>query len=564
MAHEISVDVQPRVRVETDMSSFSSIVDLPSRQVGALLANYLVEETRPYVTNFDPEWTAVTVTSDSKDGVRQAEASVRGIIEQISHGIGTEAEYLHPSCVPLLCSAWGHETIGGIEELYHVQISFTESKMPIKQFLRSIVSSPDPLLHMEHLCNVTVPIGAVQPLRNMKMWSHSTPGGSFSSFSTTESQELEKLFQYGGYQVRLSNNLCTVDFKEMQVIGTSGETAKLKRTPTSPVPDQRLKLNIRGLKLYATSALSNLKERMNKEIKSLHIVLNRTGQPFSPYSQQQVANYCRKYCVEFKFEVAGSQHILHIKGPIGYVDQLYPHVEEFVRSLDAIRLPPPAAAGIVCAPPAPSMCSGPPVVQQCRQPSTWTPQSTRCEFFSVSQLSPEWNELVSWVQQTFPAINILGLERVQNSTLWERYDLEGRQMSQRNSGRTNERFLFHGTNKMDPHEIARSESGIDFRCSSKDRKLMWGSGAYFAVNASYSDHYAYKLGDGRRQMMVVSVLTGDTCQYGSTQRPDLARPPERCPGQLYDTVRGFSGGSDIYVVYDHSKSCPAYIITYNK
>lgn len=551
------------------MSVFSTIIDLPSPQVGALLADFLVGEKRAYVTNFDPEWKAVTVTSDSKDGVRRAEVNVNGLIEQISREIRTKTEYLHPSCVPLLCSEWGRKTIESIEELYHVQISFTESKMPFESFLRNIVSSS--FLHMEHLCKVTVPIlpietgKPVQPLRSMKTWSYSTPGGTTSPFTAMESQALEKLFQYGGHQVTLSNNLCTVDFKEMKVIGESGEMANLQRTPPSPLPEQCLTLNIKGLELYATNALSNCKERISREFKSSCIVLNPTLKPFPSYSRQQVTNYCRKYCVEFNFEVAGSQHLLHIKGPTRYVEKLYLQVQDFVRRLDAVPLHiqvPSASAGVPHIPPSP--CNGPPVAQQCRQPPTWTPQSTRCQIFSVTPLSPEWKEVVSWVQKTLSAINVLGLERVQNRTLWERYDLEGRQMSERNNGQINEMFLFHGTNKIDPYQIARSESGIDFRCSSKDRKLMWGSGAYFAVNASYSDHYSYKLGNGRRQMMIVSVLTGITYRCDSTQRPDLARPPERNPGQLHDTVQGFSGGSDIYVVYDHSKSCPAYIITYNK
>ncbi len=58
-------------------------VDLPYRQVGAILAIILVEEPRNYVTSFHPEWTTVTLTSGSREGLHQAEASVNAIIERI-------------------------------------------------------------------------------------------------------------------------------------------------------------------------------------------------------------------------------------------------------------------------------------------------------------------------------------------------------------------------------------------------------------------------------------------------------------------------------------------------
>ena len=37
---------------------------------------------------------------------------------------------------------------------------------------------------------------------------------------------------------------------------------------------------------------------------------------------------------------------------------------------------------------------------------------------------------------------------------------------------------------------------------------------------------------------------------------------ESFAGERYDSVSGQSGGSDIYMVYDHDKAYPAYLITY--
>lgn len=559
--------------------SYVTVIELPSPQVGPLLAELLVEEPRDYVTDFHPEWTSVSLTSETGEGVQQAEANVRAMVEDISHKIRTRTEYLHPSCVPLFCSAWGERAIASIEELYHVQISFTGSNLPLQLFSRIVPSNNLPaLLCLEHLCDVTVPVlltgeetVALSPNVKVPAWFYGGSDGNFSPFTLFESQELEKLFQYGGYQVRLSDHLCTVDLKEMKVIGASGKMATVQRIPPSAIPERRLMVNIKGLQLYATNAMSNLKERLDKEFKSSCIVLNSTGQPVSSHSQQQITNYCRQYCVKFSFENTNGQHMLHLSGPEGYVHQLRPLVEVFVRMLDANVVPhiqplSPTVhqAAFLPVHGVPSTCNNPPGVR----PSSWTPQTTCCAFFPVAQGSPEWNQVVSLVRRTLPALNIQKVERVQNRTLWQKYKLEGEQMSERNNGQTNEKLLFHGTNATDPYQIARSDSGIDFRCSTRERKLMWGSGAYFAENARYSDSYAYRLSDETtRQMMIVSVLTGIPCQYGKTQNPELTKPPDRVPGQpgqLYDTVKGHSGGSDIYVVYDHCKSCPAYIITYNK
>lgn len=546
--------------------SFSVLVDLPSRQVGVLLADALVEELRAYVTSFDPEWTAVTLTCDTREGTSQAEASVKAMIEKISHNIVTRTEYVHPCYVPLFSSAWGGTAIGSVEELYHVGVTFTSNRIPVQEFSRSVLSANAPMLLMEHLRFLTVPTVASSAGDQSVAWSYRKPGGNFSPCTPAESQVLEKLFQFGGFQVMLSGQQCTVDFKEMVVIGPLGEMASLQRSPPSALPEQCLMLKIKGLEQHAISALSNLKDRLKRECKTTCIELNPSRQPIPSYSEQQITNYCRQYCIRFRFENTNGQYVLLIEGPNGYLDSIYPLVKDFLRKLEAMpQLPPATVQRVAVLPvPAPTMCSGPPTAHQRRRPSLWTPQSTPCEFPHIAAHSPEWNEVVSWVRITLPSITVTRLDRVQNCTLWERYELEGRQMLERNSGVTNEMFLFHGTTKTDPYEIASSGSGIDFRYSTRDRKLMWGNGAYFAVNASYSSQYAYNQSDRTKQMMIVSVLTGRAYDFGKNTKPDLTRPPEIAPGRLYDTVKGFSAQSDIYVVYDHCKSCPAYIITYTK
>ena len=138
---------------------------------------------------------------------------------------------------------------------------------------------------------------------------------------------------------------------------------------------------------------------------------------------------------------------------------------------------------------------------------------------------------------------------------------------EKNGGVTNEKLLFHGTSETPPEKIFRSEFGFDFRYCSKGK---WGIGTYFAVNANYSNSYSYRPNnEGYRQMILANVLTGNSCQCA----PDhtLRRPPRKegtgtGDGEeeiCYDTVCGFIGGSDVFVVYDHEKAYPKYLITYN-
>ncbi len=201
-------------------------------------------------------------------------------------------------------------------------------------------------------------------------------------------------------------------------------------------------------------------------------------------------------------------------------------------------------------------------------PPLWEPQTDKCVFCNVSFGSQEWNAVHKLAAKTLPSINLEKVERIQNIVLWEKYGLEGKHMKERNSGQINERYLFHGTSKVDPHEVAKADSGIDFRYSKTNREsLMWGNGSYFAVNLSYSDHYSYKCPINRRQVMLVSVLTGYSCSFGTTTSRELTKPPAypwATGKRLYDTVNGETGGSLVYIVYDHCKTCPAYVITYTE
>ncbi len=62
-------------------------------------------------------------------------------------------------------------------------------------------------------------------------------------------------------------------------------------------------------------------------------------------------------------------------------------------------------------------------------------------------------------------------------------------------------------------------------------------------------------------MFLVGVLLGDCV----TLKPDnkLIKPPNK-PGTSieYDSVKGHTGGSDVYMVYSNLKCYPAFLVTF--
>ncbi len=90
---------------------------------------------------------------------------------------------------------------------------------------------------------------------------------------------------------------------------------------------------------------------------------------------------------------------------------------------------------------------------------------------------------------------------------------------------------------------------------------MWGRAIYFAVNSSYSNNgYSYNAGTFR-QMFMASVLIG---KFEPRQSDPTIREPGVIPGTnlKYDSVKGNTGGSDVFMVYSNKKAYPSYLISY--
>ena len=194
-------------------------------------------------------------------------------------------------------------------------------------------------------------------------------------------------------------------------------------------------------------------------------------------------------------------------------------------------------------------------------PNTWQSQDPdcNCQLFEMNR-TEEWDNVVGEFQKTIQHVGQISIKRVQNKKLWKDYVRKKQEMIDEGKP-LNKKRLFHGSGETPPQSIYKSSKGFDFRHSHEG--ALWGRGAYFAVNAGYSNQYSYKLESGQRQIFLAFVLTGNSLLMSNSDR-SLIKPPPLHPGSMecYDSVEGNSGGSDIFVVYDFGMSYPAYLITY--
>ena len=201
-------------------------------------------------------------------------------------------------------------------------------------------------------------------------------------------------------------------------------------------------------------------------------------------------------------------------------------------------------------------------------PPEWQPQTERLKKIPVPPSSYEWSKIESQFKETLPNATIVDILRIQNKMLWQSYMQEAAKLKRRNNGVVNEKTLFHGTSSNDPSLIYNGEDGFEMRLCSG----MWGQANYFAVNAKYSDGYAF-VRNGTREIFLAKVLTGDSVKL----EPDrtLRLPPEKRANngprstlqyakRRYDTVNGVTNGSQVYMTYHNQKSYPAYLIQYKR
>ena len=91
---------------------------------------------------------------------------------------------------------------------------------------------------------------------------------------------------------------------------------------------------------------------------------------------------------------------------------------------------------------------------------------------------------------------------------------------------------------------------------------MWGKGIYFAQNASYScgaGRYSYPVSSNTFEVFFANVIIGNAIELISTT--NLMEPPT-VNNICYDSVKGNTQGSDVYIVYKNVKTYPGLLVKY--
>lgn len=192
----------------------------------------------------------------------------------------------------------------------------------------------------------------------------------------------------------------------------------------------------------------------------------------------------------------------------------------------------------------------------------------------VPQDSEEWTKVQTKLNESLIRGKLIRLGRIEDRSLWAKY-FSSRQ-NPKYQGMDEDaivQMLWHGTSMTDPQVILDHEEGFDSRFSSQG---FYGIGTYFAVDACYSNEYAYQNQDGTKSMFLARVLIGKAYNLKNAIDKTLKLPPELSNGSglRYDSVTGgphmptMQGPglncSHMYVLYKTGYGTyPEYVVTYS-
>ncbi|XP_046558798.1 E3 ubiquitin-protein ligase mib1-like [Haliotis rubra] len=198
-------------------------------------------------------------------------------------------------------------------------------------------------------------------------------------------------------------------------------------------------------------------------------------------------------------------------------------------------------------------------------PAHWTNMGTETmKLVPVTAADPttanEHRTVTKRMQDTLYNKTIVSVQRVQNIKLWEQYAVAKAGMGERyGRGQANELSLFHGTTP-DSAKVIPIQN-IDFRLSGDRVGALYGLGAYFAVDAKYSDNYTTEDVRRHRFMFLAKVLVGRTRKGAK----DMTRPPVY---DLSDKTKLADSTCDdelrprIYVIFTDRQIYPEYLVEY--
>ncbi|KAM8865926.1 protein mono-ADP-ribosyltransferase PARP14-like isoform 5-T5 [Synchiropus picturatus] len=192
-------------------------------------------------------------------------------------------------------------------------------------------------------------------------------------------------------------------------------------------------------------------------------------------------------------------------------------------------------------------------------PSNWGDMNDDLvKLFPLTPEDQEYQDLDKKLKAEKFTGKITRIERVQNRTLWQSYQLLKKELEQKNKHQNNELVLYHGTQSdaialINKQGFNRSYAGM--------HGAVYGNGCYFAVDPMYSYNYAKPDGRNDRRMYVARVLVGDFTKGAK----GMISPPSRNTGQaadLFDSVVDKEPNPAIHVIFQDIQAYPEYLLTF--
>ena len=394
-------------------------------------------------------------------------------------------------------------------------------------------------------------------------WYYMDDTNLFVSYSSQESITIEKMYQsHRPGTVRIQSREYTFNFFDMKQINKATKKERsIKRVLESSVSNcfeivpQHLNcsgilVTIKGPSEHLTKAKNDLEDKLKSMLCTLELPLPLSVSS-SNHSRTTITRIAEKHNVLSKFTWQTESSFKADSAPNVDSNVKLSGEESVVQSAIKAIMEEIASTKSTIS------------IAEHEIPDEWQPQSENTKLVELSQSSNEYVCVKLKFQSTMPSAVIVSIKRIQNNWLWERYVMTRKRLSKKNNGRVNEKQLFHGSRTSRAHMIYDSEEGFDMRYSSNG---MWGQANYFAEKASYSNSYAYELGDGTNEILLAKVLTGDS--YKSPSDQTLRMPPlkdnhTRFQQERYDTVEGETHGSRVFMTYSNDKAYPAYLIVYS-
>ncbi|XP_039902752.1 protein mono-ADP-ribosyltransferase PARP14-like isoform X3 [Simochromis diagramma] len=193
-------------------------------------------------------------------------------------------------------------------------------------------------------------------------------------------------------------------------------------------------------------------------------------------------------------------------------------------------------------------------------PSCWEDmKGDLVKLFALTRGSQEYNDVEQELTKNRLHVNIISIERVQNPTLWQNYQILKKQMEAKNKHKNNEKLLFHGTRAKSVDLI--NDKGFNRSYAGTNVGAAIGKGSYFAVNPNYSAQgYASPDAKGHKRMYQAKVLVGEYTQGNS----GMITPPAKSgsASDLYDSVTDNMSNPTMFVVFNDIQAYPEYLITF--